>query len=190
MSIKITDTQLVMLSAAAQRDDRCLGPPKNLKGGAVQKVAAKLLAAGLVKEIKAKAGAVWRRDEETGQSYSLRLTAAGLRAIAVDDGGAPGEADGPTLPAVHEDADLPAAAATPTASPAATAPREGTKIAQVIGLLQRSHGATRLWCTDSAVAAFLRSVGADVCRGYRGGLSCRSSFIPRAGATLPVSGIE
>jgi len=48
----------------------------------------------------------------------------------------------------------------------------------------------RLCCTNSAVAAILRSVGADVCRGYHGSLSCRSSFIPRAGATFPLSGIE
>jgi hypothetical protein len=54
MFIKLSDTQLVILSAAAQREDRCLVTPKSLKGGAPQKIAAKLLAAGLVKEIKAK----------------------------------------------------------------------------------------------------------------------------------------
>lgn len=59
------DTQLVMLSAAAQRDDRSLTPPEKLKGGAAQKVAAKLIAASFVKEVKAKAvnpeddGALW-----------------------------------------------------------------------------------------------------------------------------------
>jgi hypothetical protein len=98
MSIKLTDTQLMMLSTAAQREDRCLELPKNLKGNAAQKVAAKLLTAGLVKEIKAKAGAVWRRDDETGQSYCLKLTAAGLKAIAVDDSTAPTESDEPNRP--------------------------------------------------------------------------------------------
>ena len=83
MSIKLTATQIVMLSAAAQRDDRCLVAPQNLKGGAAQKVAAKLIGAGLAKEIKAKPGAsVWRRDEQGGQSYALKLTAAGARATA------------------------------------------------------------------------------------------------------------
>jgi hypothetical protein len=54
-----------MLSAAAQRDDRCLVAPRNLKGGAAQRVAAKLIDGGLAKEIKAKPGApVWRRDEQ------------------------------------------------------------------------------------------------------------------------------
>ena len=36
MSIKLTDTQLVILSTAAQREDRCLVTPKSLKGGAAQ----------------------------------------------------------------------------------------------------------------------------------------------------------
>src|SRR5258708_38808137 len=83
MSIKLTDTQIVMLSAAAQRDDRCLLAPQILKGSATQKLATKLIGAGLAKEIKARPGApVWRRDEQTGQSYALKLTAAGTRAAA------------------------------------------------------------------------------------------------------------
>ena len=49
MSIKLSDTQLVMLSAWAQRDDRSLTPPEMLKGSATRKVAMKLIAAGLVK---------------------------------------------------------------------------------------------------------------------------------------------
>jgi hypothetical protein len=44
MSIKLSDTQLLMLSAAAQREDRCIAAPPNLKGAASQKVAAKLVA--------------------------------------------------------------------------------------------------------------------------------------------------
>src|SRR5271169_3582357 len=42
-SVKLTDTQLVLLSAASQRDDRALERPSNLTGGAAGKVAAKLL---------------------------------------------------------------------------------------------------------------------------------------------------
>src|ERR1700727_2735851 len=86
MSIRLTDTQIVMLSAAAQRDDRCLVAPRNLKGGAGQKVAAKLIGGGLVKEIKAKPGApVWRQEEQAGLSFALKLTAAGVRTIVIDD---------------------------------------------------------------------------------------------------------
>jgi hypothetical protein len=66
MSIKLSDTQLVMLSAAAQRDDRSVTLPESLKGGAAHKVTTKLIAAGLVKEVKAKAGMpVWRAMRKT-----------------------------------------------------------------------------------------------------------------------------
>ncbi len=65
MSIKFTDTQLVLLSAAAQREDRCLVASPTLKGSAAHKVARKLISAGFIKEVKAKSGdPIWRRDEE------------------------------------------------------------------------------------------------------------------------------
>jgi len=86
MSIKLTDTQLLMLSAAAAREDRCIAAPPSLKGAAAQKIAAKLFAAGLAKEVKAgKRSHLWRRDEATGQAYALKLTAAGLKAIRVEE---------------------------------------------------------------------------------------------------------
>jgi hypothetical protein len=70
MSIKLTDTQLVLLGAAAQRKDLCLVAPPTLKGATAQKVASKLISAGFVKEVKAKASdPIWRRDE--GASYAL-----------------------------------------------------------------------------------------------------------------------
>ncbi len=135
MSIKLTDTQLVMLSAAARRGDRCLVAPQNLKGGAMHKVAVKLVTAGLVKEIKAKARmAVWRRDDAIGQAYALRLTAAGTKAIAVDQGPAPNEARNEEGPPTRRG---PAGAA-----PSLSAPRGGTKLALAVGLIQRDHGAT------------------------------------------------
>ena len=85
MSIKLTDMQLVMLSAAAQREDRCLVAPPALKGAAAQKVANKLISFGLVKEVKATTRApIWRRDEEAGQSYALKLTVVGAKAIACE----------------------------------------------------------------------------------------------------------
>ena len=152
MSIKLTDTQLVMLSAAAQREDRCIAAPANLKIGAAQKIAAKLIAAGLAKEIKAKAGAVvWRRDEETGQAYALKTTAAGVAAIAVEEHDAPGvEVDivapartvGHTKSAGKEVAIPDARVNNSSSVVATTEPREGSKLAAVVGLLQRESGAT------------------------------------------------
>jgi hypothetical protein len=63
----MSDTQLVLLGAAAQRKDLFLGAPSTLKGAPAQKVASKLISAGLVKEVKAKASdPIWRRNEESG----------------------------------------------------------------------------------------------------------------------------
>ena len=128
MSIKLSDTQLVMLSAAAQREDRCIAARPNLNGASAAKIATKLVSSGLAKEIKAKPGAyVWRRDSETGQAYALKLTAAGLNAIAVDE-------DSETETGVVTKAVAPTAAI--------VGPREGSKLAAVLGLLRRDGGAT------------------------------------------------
>ena len=85
MSVKLTDAQVVMMSAAGQRKDHCLSAPATINGAALVKVSAKLAKLGLVREIEAKPGApIWRRDE-AGRGSALKLTAAGLKAIAVDD---------------------------------------------------------------------------------------------------------
>ena len=113
--------------------------PTTIKGAALSKVSAKLVKLGLVREIEAKPGApIWRRDD-AGQGYALKLTAAGLKAIAVDQG--------------SQDATEPGEAAQPQAKNGASpdeggdparvgAPRDGSKLALVIDLLQRSDGAT------------------------------------------------
>jgi hypothetical protein len=153
MSIKFNDTQLVLLSAASQRDDQCLVPPTGPKRGHAQKAIVKLLEAGIVKEIRAKAGApIWRRDEEKGHTYALKLTAAGVKAIAVDEtppsqGEAERRADHlmvavdpkpepGSAPAAFVDRANGGVASTPKF------PRRGTKIAGIIELLQRSDGVT------------------------------------------------
>ena len=106
-----------------------------------------------MKEIRAKAGGpIWRRDGETGQTYALKLTAAGAKAIAVDETGpSEGEAERrPDHPIISVDpkakpgSDPAAAIDRPDSGVAPTpiSPRGGTKIAQVIELLQRGVGAT------------------------------------------------
>jgi hypothetical protein len=86
MSGKLADAQLVMMSAAAERRDRCLPAPATIKGAALSNVSAKLVKLGLACEIEAKPGEpIWRRDD-AGEGYALKLTAAGLKAIAVDEG--------------------------------------------------------------------------------------------------------
>ncbi len=188
---KLTDTQLAILSVASQREDRCLVAPKNLKGGAAQKVAAKLLAAGLAREVKARTGmAPWRRDEEAGQTYSLKLTAAGLKATAVHEGDSQTGARAVTSANAGNDSPKSEKA---TAAPT-SAPRHGTKIAGVIELLQRDQGAkldeliaATGWLPHTARAALtgLRHRGYDVrlVRGENGRASVYRAFATLAMAS-------
>ena len=53
MSVKLTEAQLVMMNAAAQRKDRCLSVPATIKGAALSKVGVKLAKLGLAREIEA-----------------------------------------------------------------------------------------------------------------------------------------
>jgi hypothetical protein len=151
MSIELTDTQLVLLRAAAQRKDLCLVAPPTLKGAAARKVASKLISAGFVKKVKAKASdPIWRWDE--GASYALKLTAAGAKAIAVDDAAEPEDAGGESdAPANRDQAAILSEFDAKDALPAEamepgpirpSAPRGGSKLARVIALLERDHGAT------------------------------------------------
>jgi hypothetical protein len=50
---RLTDTQLIILSAASQRDDRGVELPANIKGEAARKVVDKLIRAGLLEEVRA-----------------------------------------------------------------------------------------------------------------------------------------
>ena len=82
---RLTDTQLVILSAASQREDRGVEPLANVQGKAAGKVVAKLVRAGLLEEIKASGSLpVWRRSDESG-AVALRITSAGLAVIDAAD---------------------------------------------------------------------------------------------------------
>jgi Protein of unknown function (DUF3489) len=146
MSIELTDTQLLTLSAAAQRQDRCIAAPPKLKGAAALKFAARLVTAGLVGEVKAKPGShVWRRDDATGQAYALELTEAGLKAIAVDKIEVESACEiSPTAPGEdpQDTVDLGSAVGCAAPPTVIAAPREGSKLATVVSLLRREGGAT------------------------------------------------
>jgi hypothetical protein len=82
--MKLTDTQLVLLSAASQREDGTVEVGSKLKGAAAGKMIGKLLRQHLIEEIPAQGGLpVWRRDEEKG-ARALRITADGRTAIGTD----------------------------------------------------------------------------------------------------------
>jgi Protein of unknown function (DUF3489) len=139
MSAKLTDAQLAMMSAAAQRKDRCLSALPTIKGAALSKVSAKLVRLGLACEIEAKPGApIWRRDD-AGQAYALKLTATGLKAIAVDEGSPDAIEHGRAAQPQAKDGASPDEGGLVAG---VVVPRDGSKLALVIELLERADGAT------------------------------------------------
>ena len=83
--MKLSDTQLLILSSASQRTDHAALVPANLKGSAAKRVVDRLLKEKLLQELRAKDDMpVWRRGDDN-RRYSLRITKTGLRAIEVDD---------------------------------------------------------------------------------------------------------
>ena len=120
----LSNTQRIVLNAAAQRDDRIALPlPANLKGGAAAKVVGALAAKGLIEAVDARRGdPVWRKTGD-GPGTTLLITAAGLAAIGIapeDDSVAPQPAPGANT----------------------RAPRAGTKQAKLIEMLRAEGGAT------------------------------------------------
>ncbi|WP_371056880.1 DUF3489 domain-containing protein [Rhodosalinus sp. K401] len=145
---KLSDTQLVILSAAAQREDRNVLPlPGSLRGGAATKVVGALLSRGLIAETttdsQTKADAalnrIWRNDEDE-RAILLHITDAGLAVIGVEpEGGdsAPEAAD--EAPSAEDPQDAPAEA---DPEPKSRTPRAGTKQAKLIEMLRAEGGAT------------------------------------------------
>ena len=90
----LSDTQLIILSAASQRTDHAVILPANLKGSSAKKVIDRLLKQNLLQELRAKDDMpIWRRGDDN-RPYALRITEDGLKAIeagAVD--GAPHDSD-------------------------------------------------------------------------------------------------
>jgi hypothetical protein len=88
---KLTDTQLVLLSAASQREDGAIDLAENHKGGTAKKAISKLLNDGLVEEVPSHGILpAWRRDDDQG--LALRITPRGLVALGIDKAGALPEA--------------------------------------------------------------------------------------------------
>ncbi len=152
---KLSETQLVILSAAAQREDRNVLPlPGSLRGGAATKVVGALLKRGLIAETitdsQTKADAalnrIWRNDDE-GRAILLHITDAGLAAIGIEpEGGESSPTGADEAPNAEDPQDAPAEA---DPAPKARTPRTGTKQAKLIEMLRAEGGAT----IDEIVAA-------------------------------------
>jgi hypothetical protein len=144
--MKLSDTQLVVLNTACQRDDRHVLPlPSNLKGGAAEKVVASLLAKGLAEEVPAELGEpVWRTAEDD-QRLMLVVTPRAFEALGIEPEEAPDSAIGAPEPApakqrkVRASREPEAAVAGPVAQPGKT--RAGTKQALLIEMLHAPTGA-------------------------------------------------
>jgi len=146
---QLSDTQLVILSKAAEHPERIALPlPARLKGGAVKIVVGSLIKRGLLEEIDAKVRGgetVWRETGD-GHGVTLAITEAGLAAIGVEPEPAKKPKNAPKA-AGKTPAKAPQAATgtKKTKAPAGAperAPREGTKQATMIAMLQRKDGAT------------------------------------------------
>ena len=123
---KLSDTQTIILSRAAQNEDRIALPlPDSLRGGAAAKVVSAMLSKGFLEEVEAdmrKGDAVWR---ETGDGHGVTL-------VATDAGFA----------AIGSEPDSAEVKPTEDAAPKTRTPREGTKQATLIAMLRAPDGAT------------------------------------------------
>ena len=143
---KLSDTQLVILSAAAQRTDGSLVPfRKSLttEGAALGKVVETLCKRNLAEERESCGPAEWRRDED-GASLGLFITTNGLLALGLNGAEKTGL--------------QPAGASTTPQRKAAPAKRPAapvqTKQVVVIEMLRRKSGASINYRQDRMAAAF------------------------------------
>ena len=144
---KLTDTQLIMVSNAAARDDGIAIVPPKMNKAAASKVGASLLARKLMRELRSKPGMpVWRQDDE-GRSISLMITRAGRNAIGVDEDEGAKRAPhsdrktGSRSPS-HTNGDGSKGPASTPPPPNITSPRAGSKQALVTEMLSLHGGAT------------------------------------------------
>jgi hypothetical protein len=132
---KLSDSRLIILSSASQREDGLAVLPDKLKGGAAKAAVSKLLGLGFLKEVRVKLGEpAWRMDQEE-KPLGLKITKAGLAAIGIAD-----ESDGEEEPQpIQRGKTKQQASPEPQVS---REPRAGSKQSRVIALLRRKTGAT------------------------------------------------
>ncbi|TAL81646.1 MAG: DUF3489 domain-containing protein [Beijerinckiaceae bacterium] len=151
--IKLTDSQLKLLTAAAEREDGAASVPEKMKAVAANKVAQALIERKLMREIRAKPGMpIWRRDDEA-RCFSLVIMRAGRKALEMQTASAleqkaprqNGQKAESVLetPAPSDPEGSKEAASHPSANTSTkTCSARVTKKSKIIALLQRPEGAS------------------------------------------------
>ena len=140
MTNQLTDSQLVILSAASMRASRAilpLPPALTLNKGSAALVLKSLLGRGLIAEASAgREDEVWREHEDEGR-LTLRMTDAAFRALGIEND------DGDGLPRVPQNPEGQGESLIPTSErPEAFQPGPGTKLAIILDLLRQAEGAS------------------------------------------------
>jgi predicted ArsR family transcriptional regulator len=143
---KLTDTQLVILSAAAQRKDRMVLPlPKSLKvkGAAITKLLDGLRKKGLLEEKPAPHRTeTWRKGKD-GRRLMLIVTEAGLRALdGKPAGGSKEQPSRDKAPTTNTKTNQKRTGSKTKGRGHKVTSRPGSKQALLIDLLKRKSGAT------------------------------------------------
>ena len=129
---KLTETQMNILSAGAQRAGNIAMPlPKGLHGAAAKKVVSMMIGRGWLQEVRAnrwRSEPLWRETGD-GQGTTLVVTEAGLLAVGIEP------VVVQTMVAIRKHASEMPALKKPTL-------RAGTKQAMLIAMLQAPEGAT------------------------------------------------
>jgi hypothetical protein len=136
---KLTDTQFIVLSKAAARDDGIASIPGGLNKAAATKVGASLVSRKLMREVRSKPDMpVWREDEE-GRGTSLVITREGREAIGLEDG----ENDSLNLSSAAEETGVQRRQRPfQKGLNRIDEPRPGSKQAVIVTMLSRKSGAT------------------------------------------------
>jgi hypothetical protein len=193
----LTDTQLILLSRASQREDGAAMPDAHLRGAVAASLAARLIGLGFMREEPAGSGMpVWRVNDD-GDRLALVITPAGLAAICIGHADAGQEIPEAAASSMTEGLEQAASEVTS---------RIGHKQAQVLDMLQTAKGATLVeimaaigWLAHSARAvisgfrkkgyAVERSPGSDGISRYRIGVGESPSTSPAdetgEGETMP-----